>query len=689
MNRLVGRADPALRGSGAARDARRSKLRIVIVGGGFAGVKCAQVLLRSLGDAAEIVVFSRENHMVFQPLLPDVAGSSLNPRAVAPPLRLLLPGATCRTEEVLEVRTATQAVVHESHDGTPRSMGYDHLVIACGNVVDLNLLPGMANHALPLKTIGDAIAMRAHVMQQLERADLADSAEERRFYLTFIVVGGGFSGVEVAGEINDLIRSSLRRYPNVRADEVMVTLLHGQPEILPEVEPALRRFARHRMEQRGIRILTNARVAEVTRSGAILGDGSRVRGATVICTVGTTSNPLVARMDATRERGRLAVQPDLRLPDAVNVWAVGDCAIVHNAHDDKPAPPTAQFGERQGAQCAANIVRVLRGEPTRPFRFRPLGVACGIGGRKGVAQILGLRFSGFLAWWLWRSTFLLKIPSLAQKIKVGIDWGWELLFARDLSHFRPAQSDPVSKAHYGAGEVLFRSGQALKALFAIDSGEAEIVQGAAGHEQVLSLLGPGSLFGEATLAAYAGAEVTVRARSALDVHVLGKDALARLSKALMPIDAIIQRAVSRPSQGIWRHHLGAMAALARRRVGELPASYPLVAVDVGERLGLVYQQLIEGRHGCAVVTEQGGVAGIVTRSDLIDALARGATRDSPIRSAMNPRPLCLNVDDSAATAAERMAERGLKFLPVVNGGGRPVALLTSDDFVRFALSLPR
>ncbi|HET9484613.1 MAG TPA: FAD-dependent oxidoreductase, partial [Xanthomonadales bacterium] len=213
----------------------RALPRIVIVGGGFAGVECAQVLLKRARGRCEVVLFNRDNHMVFVPLLPDVAGSSLNPRAVAPPLRALLPGARCRTEEVLSIDPATRRVVFEGHDGAPRELGYDHLVLACGSVVNLNLLPGMASHALPLKTIGDAIAMRAHVMQMLEKADVAETEPQRRFYLSFIVVGGGFSGVEVAGELNDLLRSALKRYPRIARDDVKVTLLHAQTEILPEV----------------------------------------------------------------------------------------------------------------------------------------------------------------------------------------------------------------------------------------------------------------------------------------------------------------------------------------------------------------------------------------------------------------------------------------------------------------------
>jgi NADH dehydrogenase len=662
--------------------------RIVIIGGGFAGVKCAQILARK-ARSAEVVVFSRDNHMVFQPLLPDVAGSSLNPRAVAPPLRLLLPKARVRTEEVLAIEPDANEIVHQGHDGTPRRMRYDQLVIACGNVVNLNLLPGMANHALPLKTIGDAIAMRAHVMQQLEKADLAETEEQRRFYLTFIVVGGGFSGVEVAGELNDLIHGVRRSYPNIRREDVMVTLLHGQPELLPEVSSKLRQFARRRMEKRGIRVITEAVAAEVTARGVTLVDGRRHEGATVICTIGTTSNPLVAMLDAKKERGRLVTEPDMRLIGRSNVWAVGDCAIVPNAWDNKPAPPTAQFGERAGGQCALNIARVLENQPTLAFHYKPIGAACGIGGRQGVAELFGFKFSGFVAWWLWRSGFLVKIPSLAQKIKVGLDWAWELVFPRDLSHFRPAQSDPISKAHYAPGDLLVQPGQTLEEIYSIESGEAEVLVGEAGAERLVMSLPAGSVLGRDTLAEFRAERVQVRAKTAIDLYVLGRDSLTRLSKALAPVEELIERAVKRPALSIWRHHPGAMRALASRRAGELPTSYPVIAVDAVAKLGTVFQSLIEQKHGCALVLHDGVLTGISTRSDMLEALARGATRDTPITEAMNTRPVSIAHDDPATRAAELMADRGLKFLPILDASGRPQAILSADDFVRFALSMPR
>src|SRR5437870_5285169 len=201
-----------------------SQTRIIIIGGGFAGVKCAETLSRALPrERAEVVLFNSENHLVFSPLLAEVVGSSLNPMDVVVPLRQLLPGVFCRTEEVQQIGLAESEIQYETDDGESARMHYDHLVIACGNVTNLNVVPGMADHAFPLKTIGDATALRSHVIEQMEKAEVCPDPPRRRWLLTFIVVGGGFSGAEVAGEINDLVRSSARYFKNFRPQDVTVT----------------------------------------------------------------------------------------------------------------------------------------------------------------------------------------------------------------------------------------------------------------------------------------------------------------------------------------------------------------------------------------------------------------------------------------------------------------------------------
>ena len=242
--------------------------RIIILGGGFAGVKCAQTLRKNLApDAAQIVLFNRENHLVFSPLLADAVGSSLNPLDVVVPLREMLPGVLCRTEEVKSLDLDANEIICDGSNGSPRRTRFDHLVIACGSAANLNVVPGMADHAFPLKTVGDAIALRSHVLQQLELAEVCDDPAQRRWHLSFLIVGAGYSGVEVAGEINDLLRASLRFFANIHPEDISVTLIHSRDQILPEIGDALRIFAREKMQEDGVKILLNARVQVATPDG--------------------------------------------------------------------------------------------------------------------------------------------------------------------------------------------------------------------------------------------------------------------------------------------------------------------------------------------------------------------------------------------------------------------------------------
>lgn len=663
---------------------------IVVIGGGFAGVECARRLSQRLGPNRRVLVFNRENYMVFQPLLPDVAGSSLNPRAITPPLRRLLRRCEVRSTDVLRIELAQQQIVFEGSDGSEQVQPFDHLVLACGSQVNMSLLPGMADHGMPLKTIGDAIAIRARVMHLLERADAVQTAEERRQHLQIVVVGGGFSGVEIAGELNDLIHSLRKDYPRIAADDWQVTLLHSQAKVLPEVSERLRDFAQHKMSEAGIRVRTEVRVSEITAHGVLLADGERVPGSLVVCTVGTAPNPLIGGLGLATERGRLVCDDDLRVKGQSKLWAIGDCALARNGHDGEPAPPTAQFAERMGTQCADNLIASLNQKPTRPFSFRPIGSACGIGGHRGVAEIRGVRFSGVVAFLLWRSTFLLKIPSLAQKLKVAIDWLWELMFARDPAYFRAQRSQAIGRAHFAPGEVILRRHELQNALYVLESGRARACRHIPGQPaHVWFELEVGSLIGQASLAEVGDADTVIEALEPCDVVIMGRSTLTKLSRALRPLQTLLERAVDRPKLRIWQHHTSAMQALHQLNVQSLPGGAELCAADSKEPLGQAFGRLIDRQAGCLLVTEQGVLRGVSTRTDLLAALARGADRDSPVEVAMNTQVRFIRDDASAAAAAEMMADHALKFLPVVDSAGRPSRVLAADDFVRFALARPR
>ena len=638
-------------------------------------------------EACEIVLFDRENSMVYYPLLAEVAGATIGPDSVTTPLRQLLPQVRCRTEEVRRIDHAASEVEYEGYDGRLRRMGFDHAVIACGSSVNLDLVPGMSDHAFPLKSVGDAMALRFHVMEQLEKAEVCDDPERRRWYLSFVIVGGGFSGVEVAGELNDLVRASIRFYSNFTARDVTVTLVHARDQILPEVSPTLREFARRKMEQAGIQIILNTRVVLATADGVGLADGRMIGGATIVCTIGTTAAQLVQWLDTPKEKDRLVTDPDMRLRGIANVWAVGDCAVIVNAYDRNPAPTTGQFAERQGRQVAENILRVLQGQPTRPFSYKSLGTLCGIGERNAVAEILGVRLSGFPAWWLWRTVYLLKSPSWSRRVKLAFDWTWELMFPRDLGHARTNQTERVTRAHYRPGDDIFLEGSPGTHFYVIDRGEVEFIRRdhAGQPNQIVGVLGPGEFFGEMALLDNQPRGVTARARTAVDVMVMGKDVFSRISGSLAPFRLLLaqdlrwKRAKLNPRihqawQAIQQHPLSMfMEAVPAHRLS--PHDTYEDAVGVFDQHAVEYVCVLD-RHEC--------LQGVVTRSELFGAFEQGRGPATKVEDFMLDNPMMVMPDQSPLTVAELMHKHNVDWMPVVENkeSRRLIGVIRSERMLR-------
>ncbi len=642
--------------------------RIIIIGGGFSGVKCAQTLrgqLRS-GDA-EIILFNQENHLVFSPLLADAVGSSLNLLDVVVPLRQLLPGVQCRTEEIRSIDLAASRLTYEAYDGLPRSLNYDHVVLACGNISNLNVVPGMADHAFPLKTVGDAAVLRTHIVHQMEKAEVCDDPVKRRWYLSFIVVGGGYSGVETAGEINDLIRSSLRFYANIRAEDLSVTLIHSRDQLLPEISPQLREFARVKMEQAGVTMRLNARVMLATGEGVGLKDDF-VRGGTIVCTIGSTAAPLVERLDTPKERNRVLTEPDMRLPGRANAWALGDCANIINAHDGQPSPATGQFAERQGRQCAQNIIRVRAGEPTRPFSFRVLGQLCSIGGHSAVAEMLGFRLSGFLAWFTWRGVYLFKLPSWSRRIQVGFDWAWLLIFPRDLSFIKTDVTDRVTHAHYEPGDYIIRQGEPPSGFYVIEQGEVEIVRTTPEKPdgEVIAALGAGNFFGEAALLSNRPRSASVRARTPVEAVVMGRHVFTTISKSLAPLKQALTAAITRRSAAAWQERPAVLEALRTFQLAEFIEPAPTPLLKPTDSLYEVAHRFARHSSDFFFVSPDGvRLDGLVTLTDLIRAQSGGAKPETPLADFMKQDPATLAESDTALVAAAAFREHGYKTLPVV------------------------
>jgi NADH dehydrogenase len=668
-------------------------MRVVIVGGGFAAVKFAKTLRNKLRSSeCEILLFNRENHMVFHPLLADVAGASINADAAAAPLRQMLPGVECRTERVQRIDLPASEIEFDSASGTLARLHYDHVVVACGAESNLGIIPGMTEHAFPFKVVSDAIDLRQHVVRQMENAEAASELDRRRWYLSFIIVGAGFSGAEVAGEINELVRSSTRFYRNFRKEDVTVALVHSQDQILPEVVPKLRAFAQNRMQKAGITMLMNTRAVAATHEGIQLQDGRMLAGATVVCTIGTTISPIVERLNVAKERGRIRTEPDMRMEGQTNAWAIGDCAFIVNAFDNKPSPTTAQFAERQGRQAALNLIRILRGQPTQPFRFKALGQLCSIGGYEAVAEMLGMRISGFPAWVMWRGVYLFKLPTWSRRIKVALDWAWDLLFPRDLSFLNTDATQQVTHAYYRPGDFIHRRGELAQVFSIIEEGEVEILQPAeeSPDGKVIAVLGKGDFFGEEALLANRPHETSIRARTVVRLAQVGSALFSQMAGSFAPLRDVLVKAVTRHTGDFWRYLPLAKPLLADETIASLMDPPPAKLLSKETTFAEAVAALTESATGnLLVLDEKQQLWATLDRDDLYHIIARIAVSSNGMRGEDTKRklgdllygdPIYVALDDSALVASATMLDHGISWLTVVQGKNdlRPVGCLRGD-----------
>jgi NADH dehydrogenase len=668
-------------------------VRVVVIGGGFAAVKFAKILRKKLPPGeCDIVLFSRENHMVFHPLLADVAGASINADAAAAPLRQMLPGVGCRTERVQRIDLSSSEIEFDDGNGALTRLHYDHVVIACGAESNLGIIPGMSEHAFAFKVMRDAIDLRQHVVRQMEQAEASSDPDRRRWHLSFIIVGAGFSGAEVAGEINELVRSSTRFYRNFRKDDVVVTLVHSQDQILPEVALKLREFARKKMEKAGITMLLNTRAVAATHEGIELQDGQMLPGATVVCTIGTAISPLVQFLDVPKERGRIRTAPEMRIEGQTKAWAIGDCAHVVNAFDNKPSPPTGQFAERQGRQAALNLARILKGEATKPFRFKALGQLCSIGGYQAVAEMLGVRISGFLAWLMWRGVYLFKLPTWSRRIKVALDWAWDVVFPRDLSFLNTDTAQHLTHAYYRPGDFIHRQGELARVFSVIEEGEVEILQTTEQNPdaKVVAVLGKGDFFGEAALLGNRPHETSIRARTVVRLGQVGSALFSQIAGTFVPFRELLSKAITRRSGDFWRRLPLAKSLLDAEPLASLLDPLPAELLRKETTLADAIRALNESPTGeLLILDEKQRLWGTLDRDDLYHIIARIAVIPTDTRGDISQRklhdfllgnPMYVTLDDSTLVASVTMLDHGISWLPVVQSKDdpRPVGYLRAE-----------
>jgi NADH:ubiquinone reductase (H+-translocating) len=414
------------------------KTRILILGGGFAGVTCALNLERELRNDPTVAIslVSETNALLFTPMLAEVAASSLEPTHISTPLRSSFRRTAVVRSQVAGINLANRRVQLADREET---LPYDHLVLALGAVSRVPTGDGIAEHALEFKTLADAIRIRNHLIDVFDRADAERDEAKRRALLTFVVAGGGFSGAELVGGLNDFARGMLADYPNLPSDELRMILVHSRDRILPELSASLANYALERMRARGVTFELNARVSAAGPGMVRLKrkepkpEEFEITTETLVWTAGAAPSPLLQELAIERDkRGAVVVENTLAVKGSAGVWALGDCAVVPDAKTGKPCPPTAQFAIREACTLARNIRAAVKGEPLKSFHFDSLGTLCVVGHHTACAEIKGFKFSGFFAWFLWRTLYLGKLPGLERKVRVVSDWTIELFFPRDI-----------------------------------------------------------------------------------------------------------------------------------------------------------------------------------------------------------------------------------------------------------------
>jgi NADH dehydrogenase len=415
--------------------------RILVLGGGFAGVETVRALEKRLGGRQDVEIWlvNQDNFMLFTPLLPEVCSGVLEPRHVVSPLRGMVkrPSTWCITADVEGIDLDARVVTVLGGDGDLHRLSYDWLVLAVGGVTHTFGIPGIDQYAMGMKTLADAFGLRNRIIEMFERAELEEDPEQRRAQLTFVVGGGGFSGVETAGELEDFVRRVRKRYyPKIAPEQISTYLVELGDRLLGEQTPDMGAYARRRLEERGYQVRLNTAIKEVRENEVVIhhGDSDEVIPTrTVVWTGGVRPAPVVRDSGVeTDKAGRVRTQATMQT-SRDGVWAIGDCAIIPNVDDPngKPHAPTAQNAVREAKALADNILARIDGREQRPFRYKPLGQLASIGHHTGVGVVFGVKVRGIIAWFMWRGYYWSRAPGFNRKVRVGIDWLLTAIFGAD------------------------------------------------------------------------------------------------------------------------------------------------------------------------------------------------------------------------------------------------------------------
>lgn len=521
--------------------------RIVCLGGGWASLNCVRALRRAVRRGeVDVTVVGRDNFHTFHGFIAEMLTGRIQPGQIISPARRMFPPARFHNAEIEGVDLDRRVVTtSRALDGRQYELPFDHLFVGLGSVDDLSRYPGIAEHALKLKTYWECFKVRNHLLSMLELAEIEPDPAERRRLLTFVVVGGNYGGIEVAAELKDFVRVVARReYRGIDPAEARVLVVHSGERILPELlthHPRLVRYAERYLASQGLEFRLGVRLAAATPEEAVLSDGERIPTRSIISSAGTALSPLLEQFPYERDdRGRLVTDEFTRVPGADNVWAAGDCAAVPHPKGGA-SPPLAIFAMTAGRQAGRNILRAVRGQPLKPYRFTGLGDACGLGRRRALAQVKGIELTGIPAWIVWRAFFIRFVPTVDRQLRILLDWIVTPFVGRDIVEIRPREPFGLRREHYEAGQAIVRQGELGQQLYLIWRGEVEVVREADGRTEVLARLAPGQHFGEVAVFQNARRTATVRAVTAVEVVAVGGQEARVLSETVRPFGEAIAR----------------------------------------------------------------------------------------------------------------------------------------------------
>lgn len=525
------------------------KTKVVIIGGGFGGMFTARKLRKMCrggpGIELDIELISKINYFVYQPLLPEVAAGTLNPQDAVTPLRTLLKGVHVRLAEVTGVDLdAKQVVLLQGQKKILQRVDYDHLVIATGQVANLSAFPGFESHSLTMKDLSDAYRLRNHVIECMEMADVTRFPDIKARALTFVVAGGGFSGVETMGEMAEMIERILPQYPNIRRDEIRLLMIQWDPRILPELPEHLSEYALKQLQQRGVEVWLNTGIKSATNQSVCTSDGRSINTRTIVTTIGNGPSEFVKSLPIQLERGRIPVTPQLEVVGLENVWAIGDAALIPLPGDpNKPAyaPPTAQFATSEANTLAHNILNRSQGKSLKAFDHKSSGIMASLGGYRGAAEIYGQRVTGLLAWMIWRMAYIGMLPGWATRIRVALNWMFDYFMPRTIVYMGDTDRPATRYLHYAKGENVQRANEVPAGFYVVVSGSLEQVLQRPDSDPHVNQLLPGDNWGARAMKEERLTHGTITALEDSKLLLVQRQDFKRLSNAFEPLNELLSK----------------------------------------------------------------------------------------------------------------------------------------------------